>query len=203
MRMANQDADAVIRHAGIDRAFHWLTALVMLVLLATSFLPILGVQFAWVDIHWIAGVILTVLILLHIVRALFWQRPRTMALRGADLGELSGTQRPGKYSLAQKLMHLGWLVAIIMAIVTGWFLMKKAGVPFFERNPYVLSLRGWGVMTVLHDLAALASVFLIIVHVYFALLPEKRQYLRAMLTGRASRAVLAQDHDLGKVDRGE
>lgn len=205
--MASHDNDAardtVVRHAGIDRAFHWLTAAVMLVLLATSFLPILGIRFAWVDIHWIAGVILTVLILLHIVRALFWQSPRAMAIRGADFGELQGGRKPGKYSLAQKFMHLGWLLAILVAIVTGWFLMVKSGVPFFERNPYLLSLRGWGWMTVLHDLAALASVFLILVHVYFGLLPEKRAYLRAMLTGRASRAELARDHDLGKVASGE
>lgn len=201
--MAENDKDTVRRHAGIDRAFHWLTALVMTVLLATSFLPILGLKFAWVDIHWIAGVILTVLILLHAVRALFWQGPRAMQLRAADFHALQGRGLPGKYSLAQKLMHLAWLVAILLAIVTGWFLMKKSGVPFFERNPYVLSPGGWGVMTVLHDLAALASVFLIMVHVYFGLLPEKRQYLRAMLTGRASRAALEREHDMAKVERGE
>jgi cytochrome b subunit of formate dehydrogenase len=201
--MASNDKDTVLRHAGIDRAFHWLTALVMTVLLATSFLPILGVQFAWVDIHWIAGVLLTVLIVLHVIRALFWQGWRAMAIRGADFGELGGGRLPGKYSLPQKLMHLGWLVAILVAIVTGWLLMKKSGVPFLERDPYVLSLQGWGLMTVLHDLAALLSVFLILLHVYFALLPEKREYLRSMLSGRASRSALARDHDLGKVERGE
>jgi cytochrome b subunit of formate dehydrogenase len=201
--MATHDKDTVLRHAGIDRLFHWLTAAVMIVLLATSLLPILGVQFAWVDIHWIAGVILTALILLHAVRALFWQSPRSMAIRGGDFGELQGQRLPGKYSLAQKLMHLGWLVAILVAIVTGWFLMKKVGVPFFERNPYAFSLRTWGVMTLLHGLAALLSVFLILVHVYFGLLPEKRQYLRAMLSGRVPRAALAREHDLGKVERGE
>jgi formate dehydrogenase subunit gamma len=201
--MALHDKDTVLRHAGIDRLFHWLTAAVMIVLLATSLLPILGLQFAWVDIHWIAGVILTALILLHAMRALFWQSPRSMAIRGADFGELQGRRLPGKYSLPQKLMHLGWLVAILVAIVTGWFLMKKAGVPFFDRNPYVLSLKAWGVMTLLHGLAALASVFLILVHVYFGVLPEKRQYLRAMLSGRVPRTALAREHDLGKVERGE
>ena len=55
--MAN-DNDKVIRHAGIDRLFHWVTAATMTVLLATSLLPIIGVRFAWYQIHWIAGIIL-------------------------------------------------------------------------------------------------------------------------------------------------
>ena len=89
-------------------------------------------------------------------------------------------------------MHLGWAVAVLVAIVTGLLLLKKAGVPFMVRDPYVFSLRTWGVLTLLHDLAALLSVFLVLVHVYFAILPEKRAYLRAMVGGvhhaRGSRA---------------
>ena len=41
-------ADKVVRHAGPDRLIHWLIALSVLVLLATGFLPILGVDFDWV-----------------------------------------------------------------------------------------------------------------------------------------------------------
>ncbi len=84
------------------------------------------------------------LILLHVVRALFWQSPRIMAIRGADFGEMQGRRLPGKYTLPQKLMHLGWAVAMLVAIVTGWLLMQKAGVPFLERDPYVRSLAGLG-----------------------------------------------------------
>ncbi len=65
------------------------------------------------------------------------------------------------------------------------------------------SLAGWGVLTLLHDLAALASVFLILVHVYFGILPEKRAYLKAMLTGFIRRSDLSVEHDLSRVDRGE
>ena len=50
---------------------------------------------------------------------------------------------------------------------------------------------------------ALLSVFLILVHVYFGILPEKRAYLRAMLTGTVRRTDLAAEHDLKRVDRGE
>ena len=63
----------LIRYAFIDRLFHWSTALAVLILLGTAFFPILGWNFAWVTIHWITGIVLTLLIVFHTVRALFWQ----------------------------------------------------------------------------------------------------------------------------------
>ena len=175
-------------------------AVTMIVLLATSLLPVVGVRFGWYTIHLVSGLLLTVIILLHVVRALFWQRPATMlAVRAGDLS----ARGAGKYTLAQKLMHLAWTVAVVVAIITGLLLLKKAGVPFLTRDPYVWSLATWGVLTLLHDLAALLSVFLILVHIYFGLLPEKRAYLRAMISGRISRAELAAEHDLDKVERGD
>jgi formate dehydrogenase subunit gamma len=194
-----QEQDKLLRHAGFDRLFHWATAATMTVLLITSLLPILGVHFAWYGIHWVAGLILTLFIVLHILRALFWQRPRRMVPDGGDFK----TGHSGKYTLPQKLMHLGWTVAVLVAIVTGLFLLRKAGVPFLERDPYTRSLKSWGVITLLHDLAALLSVFLILVHVYFAIIPEKRAYLRAMLTGWIRRGDLAEEHDLNRVERGD
>jgi formate dehydrogenase subunit gamma len=193
------DNDPLVRHAGIDRLFHWATALTMTVLLATSLLPVLGVRFAWYGVHWVAGLVLTVVIVLHIVRALFWQRPASMLPVAADFAG----GRAGKYTLPQKLMHLGWALAVLVAIVTGLLLLRKAGVPFLERDPYVRSLAGWGVITLLHDLAALLSVFLILVHVYFAILPEKRAYLRAMIAGTMTRGDLKAEHDLQRVERGD
>lgn len=197
--MSDQN-ETLLRHAGTDRAFHWLTALTMTVLLVTSLLPILGLRFPWYGIHWVAGLVLTVLIVLHVVRALFWLRPASMlGLRGSDFA----ARGAGKYTLAQKLMHLGWTVAVLLAIVTGLLLLRKSGVAFLERDPYTRSLADWGFITLLHDLAALLSVFLILVHVYFAILPEKRAYLRAMLTGRIRRRELAAEHDLNRVERGD
>ena len=190
----------VLRHAGIDRWFHWGMAVTMLLLLVTSLLPILGISFPWYGIHWVSGLVLTALILLHIVRALFWQRPRTMLLLSAEDFRSRGA---GKYTLPQKLMHLAWAVAILVVIVTGLLLLPKAGFPLMERDPYGRSLQGWGVITVLHDLAALASVFLVLVHAYFGILPEKRAYLRAMFRGFIRRSELAVEHDLRRVDRGE
>lgn len=193
------DNERLLRHAGIDRLFHWVTAATMTVLLATSLLPIIGVRFAWYQIHWIAGIVLTAAILLHVIRALFWQRLRTILPHASDLAGAPG----GKYTLAQKLMHLGWTVAILVAIATGLFMMVKSGVPFLQRNPYAYSLRTWGVLTLLHDLAALLSVFLILVHVYFGILPEKRAYLRAMVRGWITRGELKSGHDPERVARGD
>jgi formate dehydrogenase subunit gamma len=191
--------DKLLRHAAIDRWFHWVSAALMFLLLATSLLPVLGIRFAWYGIHWISGIALTVVIGLHILRALFWQSLRSMLVRGTDFK----TGSAGKYTLAQKMMHLGWTLAVLLAIVTGLLLLRKAGVPFLQRDPYVRSLAAWGVLTLLHDLAAFLSVFLVLVHVYFAILPEKRAYLRAMLSGWITPAALKPEHDLERVRRGE
>ena len=197
--MATQPQDTVQRHAGVDRLFHWITAATMVVLLITSLLPALGVRFAWVKIHWIAGLLLTAVILFHVLRAIFVQSLHVIALTAKDFT----AARPGKYSLAQKLMHLAWTLAILVAIGTGLLLMVKAGTPFFTRDPYILSVKSWGLLTLLHDLAAFLSVFLILVHVYFGLLPEKRMYLRSMVQGWLTREELRENHDPERVARGE
>ena len=45
-------------HALPDRLFHWLSAACVLTLLGTAFLPILGLPFGWVTVHWVTGVVL-------------------------------------------------------------------------------------------------------------------------------------------------
>jgi len=200
--MAAEAADKVQRHARIDRWFHWVTAVAMTALLVTGLMPIVGIHIPWVEVHSQAGLLLTAVVLLHIVRAVFVQGLRPMSLRIRDLRELSGA-RPGKYSLPQKLMHLGWAVTVLAAIGTGILLLKKAGAPFIVRDPYVFELKTWGLLTVLHDLATLLAVFLILVHVYFGLLPEKRMYLRSMVRGWVTRKELDAHHDPERVARGE
>jgi formate dehydrogenase subunit gamma len=196
--MASEN-QTLTRHAGIDRAFHWTMAAMVLLLLVTSLPPMLGVRFAWYGVHWVSGLLLTLIVVLHIVRALFWQKPRSIMISGSDFR----ARGAGKYTLAQKLMHLAWTAAVLVAVVTGLLMLSKAGVPFLERDPYVRSLAAWGIITLLHDLAALLSVFLVLVHVYFAIIPENRSYLRSMIKGSIARTELAQEHDLTKVDRGE
>ena len=55
--------ERVVRHSLAARLFHWVMAVAMFVLLFTAFLPIAGVQFAWVTWHWTAGLVLTASIL--------------------------------------------------------------------------------------------------------------------------------------------
>jgi cytochrome b subunit of formate dehydrogenase len=146
--------------------------------------------------------VLTLVVLFHILRAITVQKLSVIQLKGADLAEFSG-KKPGKYSLPQKAMHLAWMLTILVAIATGIVMMVKAGTPVFHRNPYILTVKAWGILTLLHDLAALAALFLILVHVYFGLLPEKRMYLRSMVGGWMSRSELALNHDPERVARGE
>ena len=54
-QLAARIPERVARHSGAARAFHWVMAASMFTLLFTAFLPIVGVQFAWVTYHWIAG----------------------------------------------------------------------------------------------------------------------------------------------------
>lgn len=198
-RPVSSDADAegerIERHAPVDRAFHWLTALTLFVLLVTGLLPVIGIRFAWVEIHWIAGIALTILVLFHIVRSLVWQQLRTIWVHASDLGELTGKQSPGKYTIAQKLMHHAFTVALLTAVVTGVMMLAKVRTPFLQRDPYLFTEKTWGIIHVLHDFSAFLSVTLIIIHVYFSLLPEKQMYLRAMVRGWITREELKEHHD--------
>jgi hypothetical protein len=62
----------VPRHSLVARLFHWVMAASMFTLLFTAFLPKVGIQFNWVTYHWIAGAVLTVSILFHVIHASFW-----------------------------------------------------------------------------------------------------------------------------------
>jgi formate dehydrogenase subunit gamma len=197
-RDAGQDIradDKVERHAAVDRVFHWVTAISVFVLLGTGLLPVVGIQFAWVEIHWIAGIALTVLVLFHIVRSLIWQHLQTIWVQANDVGELTGKTRPGKYTLAQKLMHLAFTLALVTAVVTGIMMLVKVETPFLQRDPYLFTEHTWGIVHVLHDLSSLLTLTLVIIHVYFGLLPEKRMYLRAMVKGWVTREELKEHHD--------
>jgi hypothetical protein len=64
--------ERIPRHSLAARLFHWIMAASMFTLLFTAFLPKIGLQFNWVTYHWIAGSLLTVSILFHIIHASFW-----------------------------------------------------------------------------------------------------------------------------------
>ena len=184
--------ERIERHAAIDRLFHWLTALCMLTLLGTGLMPVVGVKFAWVTIHWITGIALVLLVVFHIVRALISQRLSDV---GIGVRDLKRGARSGKYTLAQRLMHDAMTAAVVALLITGVLMLFKIDTPFWKRNPYVFGADTWGFIYVLHGLAALLALSLVVVHVYFALIPENRMYLRAMLSGWMTRGDALPRHD--------
>lgn len=193
--MAGPAQTLITRHAPIDRVFHWITALAVLLLLGSAFLPILGTKFSWVPLHWISGVVLTVAVLFHTVRSTFFRRLRCMLIWPRHLREFAQGKLPAKYTLPQKLMHAVLGFAVLLATVTGVVMLAKVDTPFWKRDPYLLDASTWGVVYVLHGGAALAILTLTMAHIYFSLLPEKRAYLRSMIGGQMTREEAAIHHD--------
>lgn len=191
----NPAANVVTRHAPVDRVFHWVTALAVLLLLASAFLPILGLKFTWVPLHWITGVVLGIAVLFHVVRASFFQRLRCMLFGPRDFRDARAGRLAAKYTLAQKLMHAAMGTAVLVATVTGFIMLAKVDTPLWKRNPYLLSADTWGIVYVLHGASALLILTFTMTHIYFSLLPEKRGYLRAMIGGQMTREEAAQYHD--------
>ncbi len=193
--MADPAQTLITRHAPIDRVFHWVTALAVLLLLASAFLPILGLKFSWVPLHWITGVVLTVAVLFHTVRSTFFRRLRCMLIWPRHLREFAQGRKAAKYTLPQKLMHAVLGFAVLVATVTGVIMLAKVDTPFWKRDPYLLDASTWGIVYVLHGASSLLILMLSMWHIYFSLLPEKRAYLRAMIVGLMTRADGALFHD--------
>ena len=199
-------ADRIVRHARADRLLHWISAACVLTLLATAFLPIVGVEFGWVTVHWVTGVVLGIAVLLHIVRVLVRGTWATMWIGRADIADAldvaSATLRhslptrlPGKYSVAQKLIHHAFTVVVLTTLVTGSLMLLRIDTPWWQRNPYLFADATWGIVYVLHGLAALMLVTMVMMHVYFALRPEKLMFTRAMILGWITRRELTEHHD--------
>lgn len=195
-------SNRVTRHGALSRLVHWSAAAAVLTLLATGFLPVLGVEFAWVAPHWIAGLVLTAVVALHIVSAIARGNVRSMGIGVRDAARVAGALggkgdalKPGKYTLAQKLMHHAVTLAALIMIATGLLMMVRIDTPLWERNPYILSADTWGVIYVVHGFAAMAFLSLVIMHVYFSLRPEKGLYLRAMTAGWMTREEAEAHHD--------
>jgi cytochrome b subunit of formate dehydrogenase len=199
--------ERVPRHSLTARVFHWIMAASMFTLLFTAFLPKLGIQFDWVTYHWIAGTVLTVSILFHIIHASFfldfWSIwPDRIDLRDAGRRILRAVgqsapppDRFAKYPLENKLYHGAIIAAGLTSIGTGVFMMFRVRTIFFPRNPYLFGDMTWGMMYVLHGLAGVGLIALIMVHVYFGLRPEKRAITKSMIFGWMSRDFYLEEHD--------
>src|SRR5215471_3938823 len=100
----------ISRHLLMARLFHLVMAAAMFTLLFTAFLPIVGIKFAWVKWHWMAGLVLTGSIIYHIIHASFfldfwsiWIGPKDIPEfqqeMAASLGRDVPPPKTGKYPL--------------------------------------------------------------------------------------------------------
>ena len=207
LERANPQLPPVIeRHTFMARMFHWVMAACMFVLLFTAFLPIVGVRFAWVEWHWIAGLVLTGSIIYHIIHATFfldfwsiWIGPKdipefkTEMMR--EMGRDVAGPKSGKYPLGNRLYHLAILVVGLTAAISGMVMMARVRQPLFTRNPYLFADTTWGLTYVLHGAMGVALVGLVIAHVYFAIRPEKFYITKSMLFGYMTRRDYLAHHD--------
>src|SRR5450432_1884924 len=195
------------RHSLVARLFHWIMAASMFTLLFTAFLPKVGIAFDWVTYHWIAGTVLTVSIIFHIVHASFfldfwsiwpdrtdledaWKRMQRFVGKSAAL-----PRKFAKYPLENKLYHGAIIVTGMSAILTGVFMMFRVRTIFFTRNPYLFSDMTWGLMYVLHGLAGVGLIALVMIHVYFAIRPEKLDITKSMIFGTMRREFYLEHYD--------
>ena len=204
---ASRIPDKVQRHSLAARLFHWVMAAAMLALLITAFLPKVGVQFAWVTYHWIAGIVLTASILFHIVHATFYMdfwsiwpdkidsEDAMRRWRRATGKDAPAPRRFAKYPLENKMYHLVIVLAGLSVMLTGVFMMFRVRTGILPRNPYLFGDMTWGLMYVLHGLAGVGLIALIMVHVYFAVRPEKLVITKSMVVGTLDRAHYLEHHD--------
>ena len=197
----------VPRHSFAARAFHWIMAASMLTLLFTAFLPKVGVQFNWVLYHWIAGLVLTASILFHIIHASFfmdfwgiWPDKTDIEDATRRLKRFRGENAPAprrfaKYPLENKMYHAVIVLTGLGVMLTGIFMLFRIRTPIFPRNPYLFGDMTWGLMYVLHGLCGVGLIALVIVHVYFAMRPEKFVLTKSMVFGSLPKEYYMSHHD--------
>ena len=196
----------IVRHTGAARMFHWVMAASMLILLATGFLPIVGLEFSWLNIHWISGVVLILCILYHIIHASFfldfwsiWLLPRDLkeAVQRTkrQLGQSADVGKHGKYPLDHKLYHLAVTVSGLVVSITGVLMMMRIDNPLLARNDEFFAAADWGLVYTVHGFSAVLFVFLTITHIYFAIRPDKLWMTKAMIFGWVTREQYLAHHD--------
>ncbi len=166
-------------------------AISVVLLGASAFLPILGIRFDWVPLHWMSGVVLTLAVIFHLWRVLAVHGISEMVPDPDDFRELvlnlrnAGHEglRSAKYDALQKAYHAAAALTVLVLALTGLLMLAKIDTVFWRRDPTILSDQSWGVVYVLHGGASMLLLFLFIVHVYFAVIPGHREYLISMIWG--------------------
>jgi formate dehydrogenase subunit gamma len=186
----------VSRHGRSARISHWILAASVLTLLVTSFVPIFGLKFQWLTLHWVSGVILAAYVVYHTVDTIArgsWGR--MLGLYRGEIGQSlstlmgflkgSGSEvRTGKWNIENKLFHHLTALTGFLAIGTGLLMMTRIDTWFWTANPYgIFTDKEWGVVFVLHGVSAVLFVGLLIAHIYFALRPDKFFFTKSMIFG--------------------
>jgi cytochrome b subunit of formate dehydrogenase len=199
--------ERVPRHSLAARLFHWIMAASMFTLLFTAFLPKVGIRFNWVTYHWIAGTVLTASVIFHIIHASFWLDFWAIWPDKCDLDDavkrvrrfmgqaVPPPRRFAKYPLENKLYHGAIVATGLSVILTGVFMMFRVRTIFFPRNPYLFHDMTWGMIYVLHGLAGVGLITLIMMHVYFAVRPEKLDITKSMIFGSMKRDFYLKHYD--------
>ncbi len=206
-QLAARLPDRVPRHSLAARLFHWIMSAAMLTLLFTAFLPRVGVRFDWVAYHWIAGTVLTISVVFHVIHASFcldfwsiWPDKDDLEDSMRRFHRFMGKPAPpprrfAKYPLENKLYHAVITLSGLAVILTGVFMMFRVRTVFFPRNPYLFGDMTWGLMYVLHGLAGVGLIALIMVHIYFAVRPEKLDITKSMIFGSMQREFYLEHYD--------
>lgn len=199
--------EKIKRHSLTARLFHLVQSLAMLTLLFTAFLPKVGVQFDWIAIHWIAGLVLAASIVFHIIHASFimdfwaiW--PDKIDIQDAmrRMKRFRGEQAPpprrfAKYPLENKMFHFAVLCAGLLVSVTGILMFFRVRNPWFVRNPYMFGDFTVGTIYFLHGLAGVGFIGMVMIHIYFALRPEKFPMTKSMIFGTIDKDHYIHHHD--------
>jgi len=218
--------DKVQRHSRSARVSHWILAAATFTLLITAFVPILGLQFPWVTIHWIAGLVFGAYIVYHTVDTLvrpswgrmLWIGPREMASGFRQVFSFLGrkedhSKKSGKWGIESKVFHHITALAGVAVLATGLLMMLRVDTWFWAANPYALAVTDatWGLVYVLHGLAAVGFIGLLMAHIYFAVRPDKFYLTMSMIRGWISRDDYLEHHtpetwpvsESGRAARGE
>lgn len=201
----------VTRHNLSARISHWILAAATLTLLVTAFVPILGLQFPWVTIHWIAGLVFGAYVVYHTVDTLsrkslgsMWISVKEFGQASTRLKEFMGgdgdPDRPGKWGFENKAFHHVTALAGLAALATGIAMFMRVDTWFWVADPYVLGFSDstWGFVYVLHGIASVAFVGLLIAHIYFAVRPDNFWITRSMFKGWITRDEFLEHHDPDK-----
>ena len=74
-------------------------------------------------------------------------------------------------------------------------MLVRIDTPLFTRNPYLFGDTTWGLVYVIHGLSAVGFVGMLMAHVYFAVLPEKRWMTISMIVGWITKKDFVEHHD--------